>query len=69
MQGNRRQQQYTASLPKKPVSYTQDQLDFLERRTIPFLNWSGIRKPISHLLQEAYLQGVRDAVEALEYRE
>jgi len=69
MQRSRIHKQYTASLPKKPVSFTQDQLDFLERRTTPFLNWSGIRKPISHLLQEAYLQGVRDAVDVLGERE
>lgn len=57
---------YTASLPKKPAVYSSDQREFLERRTRPFLDGIGVGKPLVHLLQEAYLQGVRDTVDVLE---
>ncbi len=38
----------------------------IERRTRPFLDSVGIERPIAWLLQEAYLQGLRDAVEAMD---
>lgn len=47
--------------------YTPDQRDFLHRRTIPFLR-HGTHFSLEHLLQETYLQGMRDAVEAMEIR-
>jgi len=45
--------------------YSEDQRDFLRRRTLPFLDVSGLDKPIWHLLQEAYLQGLRDATDVI----
>lgn len=38
--------------------------DLIARRTAPFLDTHGCQKPLTHLLQEAYLQGMTDAVEA-----
>lgn len=45
--------------------YTPEQVEFLRRRTLPFLDVSGLDKPIWHLLQEAYLQGLKDATDVL----
>lgn len=56
---------YFASFPKKREDFTADQLDFLRRRTLPFIERGGTRYSIEHLLQEAYLQGLRDASEVL----
>lgn len=55
---------YQASLPKKPVPLSVEQRDFLYRRTTPFLNRVEDYS-IGHLLQEAYLQGLRDAVDVM----
>jgi hypothetical protein len=40
-------------------------VDFLRRRTMPFLDGNGMDRPLSTVLQEAYLQGIRDAVDIL----
>lgn len=45
--------------------YTEEQVDFLRRRTVPFLDRSGLDKPLWHLLQEAYLQGLKDATNVI----
>ncbi len=40
--------------------------DLAERRTSPFLDRIGLdSRPISFLLKEAYLQGIKDAADAM----
>lgn len=40
-----------------------------ERRVRPFLDRTGVSKrSVEHLMCEAYLQGLKDAVEAMEHR-
>jgi hypothetical protein len=62
----------SARLRKDGIAYggermrlTPEQADLLRRRTMPFLDSVGMGKPVSHLLQEAYVQGLRDAMDAL----
>jgi hypothetical protein len=43
-------------------------VDLIRRRTIGFLS-HGTHLPIEHVLAEAYLQGMRDTLDALENRE
>jgi hypothetical protein len=40
--------------------------DLADRRTRPFIDHAGIDRPLTVLMQEAYLQGIRDAVQAME---
>lgn len=40
--------------------------DLADRRTRPFIDHSGIDRPLSTLMQEAYLQGIKDAVQAMD---
>jgi hypothetical protein len=54
---------YTAS--RAEVQPTRDQADFVERRVAPFLDRFGMGRPLTVLLQEAYMQGMRDTLEAL----
>ena len=42
--------------------------DLMRRRTSPFLDGVGLDRPITMLLQEAYLQGLTDAIDAMEHR-
>lgn len=56
-------ERYFAKLPTRPPAITQEMRDLLRRRTLPFLEGGGTDKPLSHLLQEAYLQGIRDAMQ------
>lgn len=53
---------YVASFPKKREAFTPEQRDLLTRRTLPFLK-NGTHYSLEHLLKEAYLQGIRDALE------
>ena len=47
-------------------SFNSDQLDFLKRRTVGFLDTTGVQtRSLHHLLQEAYLQGLIDAAETI----
>ena len=63
--------------PEKPraardISFklTDEMKDLMARRTRPFLDGIGLQTiPISRLLQEAYLQGLTDAVDAMNARE
>lgn len=55
--------EYKASFPKRGVTYSSEERSLLSRRTKPFLN-NGTHYSLEHLLIEAYLQGIRDAVEA-----
>jgi hypothetical protein len=41
-----------------------DITDLVRRRTMPFLDNVGLTRPLSDLLAEAYLQGMKDAVQA-----
>jgi hypothetical protein len=50
------------------VQITPDMRDFLRRRTLPFLNDHGLSRPLSFVLEEVYLQGVRDAVQTMDER-
>lgn len=60
-----RREQYHASNRQSPT-FTPEMLDFLGRRTRPFLDAAGLdTRTVLHLMQEAYLQGIRDAVEVL----
>lgn len=47
------------------LKVTSQDRDFLRRRTQPFLDSVGLDRPISMLLEEVYLQGLRDAADAL----
>lgn len=47
------------------LKFNQDMVDFLRRRTTPFLDSNGLDRPISQVLQEVYLQGIRDAVDVM----
>ena len=51
---------------RKPVEMTPEMRDFLRRRTMPFLNDMGLTRPLSFVLEEVYLQGMRDAVQTME---
>lgn len=55
---------YTARIPRGLGYVPLDVADLARRRTEPFLDHVGLNRPIAFLLQEAYLQGIRDAVEA-----
>lgn len=45
---------------------TAEQRDFLRRRTRPFLDSVGVERPLPFLLEEAYLQGMRDAAQTMQ---
>ncbi|MCK1669398.1 hypothetical protein [Bradyrhizobium sp. 153] len=55
-----------ASFPRRPLLLSEKQRDFLRRRTRPFLEGMGPDRPLSLLLEEAYLQGMRDAAQAMQ---
>ncbi len=50
---------------KRQVPLSPELKDFLRRRTMPFMNYIGVERPLSFVLEEVYLQGMRDAVQAL----
>ena len=53
-----------------PYQLTPEMIDLMARRTRPFLDHVGLMSmPISKLLQEAYLQGLTDGVDAMNSRE
>lgn len=48
---------------------TQEFADLALRRVMPFLDTSSIQtRPLSLVMSEVYLQGIRDAVDAMEGR-
>jgi hypothetical protein len=54
-------------ISKRQVKMTPEMRNFLRRRTLPFLNDHGLsRAPLSFVLEEVYLQGMRDAVQTME---
>jgi hypothetical protein len=48
------------------LKLTPDLRAFLRRRTAPFLDSVGLGRPLTFLLEEVYLQGMRDAVQTME---
>ena len=54
-------------ISKRQIKLTPEVRDFLRRRTMPFLNDTGIDRPLSFVLEEVYLQGMRDAVQTMEH--
>jgi hypothetical protein len=57
---------YTARYSGDKLSPVMD--DLVRRRTVPFLDSVGLARPLGDLLAEAYLQGMRDAVQCLKRR-
>lgn len=57
-----------ARLRRNPIRMTPELKDLIRRRTRPFLDSIGIDRPVSFLLEEAYLQGMQDAVDAMGHR-
>lgn len=51
---------------KKPATMTPEFLDLIRRRTMPFLDRNGLSRPLPFLLEEAYLQGMKDAAQAMQ---
>jgi hypothetical protein len=45
------------------LKLTPAMLDLVRRRTMPFLDNTGLTRPLSDLMAEAYLQGMQDAVQ------
>lgn len=56
----------TPSISKRQLPLTPELKDFLRRRTMPFMNDMGIERPLALVLEEVYLQGMRDAVQTME---
>lgn len=62
----------TTPIARADVAYpfTAEMLDLIRRRTMPFLDGFGLTtRPLAHIVQEAYLQGLKDACDALEQKE
>ncbi len=57
---------YIASMPKPARHLTPDVRDLVRRRTLPFIEQGGTSYSLEHLLGEAYLQGMRDAVTVMQ---
>jgi hypothetical protein len=55
-------EKYIARLPKRPMALTPEFHGLIRDRTMPFLR-SGTHLSLEHLLEEAYLQGLRDATQ------
>ena len=55
-----RLERYTAKYGN--IRITAEMKDFMQRRTTPFLDKIGTGKPLDHLLQESYMQGMSDAI-------
>ncbi len=50
----------------KRLKFSAEQRGLLRRRTIGFLDGIGLDRPLSFVLEEVYLQGMRDAVQTME---
>jgi hypothetical protein len=59
----------SARAKHKELKLTPEMREMLRRRTMPFLDSVGLDKPVSFLLQETYLQGMRDIIQAMEEME
>ncbi len=62
-------ERYIASYSDESLKLSAEMRSLIERRTRPFLAHTGIDRPISVLMQEAYLQGMRDAVDAMKTKQ
>jgi len=51
------------------LKLSEGMIDLIRRRTRPFLDGPGLDRPITKLLQEVYLQGITDAVDAMDHRQ
>jgi hypothetical protein len=58
---------YVASPDK--LKLTQEMRLLMWRRTAPFLDRAGMNNSVQHLLEEAYLQGMKDACAAFVERQ
>lgn len=58
----------TRPAPAKQMKLSQEMRDFLRRRTRPFLSYNGVERSLPFLLEEAYLQGIRDVMQVIEDR-
>ena len=56
---------YIAVIPKRSEGVSVDARDLVRRRTMPFIERGGTNYSLEHLMGEAYLQGMRDAVEVM----
>ena len=56
---------YTPRINSKQ-KFTNEERDFLRRRTEGFL-LQGMRVPLGQVLEEVYLQGMRDTVDAMNH--
>lgn len=50
------------------IPVTPEFRDLIRRRTLPFLDSIGLDRPISFVLEEVYVQGIKDALQAMEER-
>jgi len=58
------------AVANRKIKMTAEMRDFLRRRTMPFLDANGLTtRPLNFVLEEVYLQGMRDAVQAMEERD
>lgn len=53
---------YIPVIPSGRESVSAQERDLIRRRTVPFIERGGTRYSLEHLMGEAYLQGMRDAV-------
>lgn len=58
----------TPSISRRQLPLTSELRDFLRRRTMPFMDQIGVERPLAFVLEEVYLQGMRDAVQAMTER-
>lgn len=60
---------YVAKPGETSYPFSSEMIDLMRRRTMPFLDGVGLAtRPLAQIVQEAYLQGIKDACDALEHR-
>jgi hypothetical protein len=57
---------FDAPRANKRLKLSTEQRGLLRRRTIGFLDGVGLDRPLSFVLEEVYLQGMRDAAQTME---
>ena len=60
---------WEAARANPDIRLTADMRALVRRRTMPFLDMIGIDRPLSFVLEEVYLQGMRDAAQAITERD
>ncbi len=53
---------YVPVIPRSRDAIPREYVDFIRRRTVPFIDHGGTRYSLEHLMAEAYLQGMRDVL-------